>query len=300
MNWIISFLFSFFFVAVLTTSKIDAQTHLKNAQEPTLKQKAEIYLYKNEFSKSIFYHKKAINKDNLDSYLFRGLAQAFHRSGKIKEGSETFNNYLISSPSNSLYGLGYLHYLINEKEQAQTFLREAIKTNPQHNLALNNLGAILSEQSSFREAIILVKKAISNDPKEGIFYRNLQMIYTKMGNNKLFKTEYEEALKAGDLDIAIGYGKAFATYLRQQGFKYFSQGDVENSVKAFEKVVEVYRAIKHTGGELAGLFGLGTLHEELGDQEKAFELYREILKINPNHIQAKQKIELLELHENTP
>ncbi len=297
MKSIALFLFKLLFASLLVVSQVEAQAHSNFGQEPTLKQKAEVYLYRNEFSQSIFYHKKAIDKDKSDAYLFRGLAQAFHRSGKIKEGIEVFNQYLQTSPPNALYGLGYLNYLIKEGEQSQTFLREAIKMDPQHTLAMNNLGAILSEQKTFEEALRLVKMAISINPKEGMFYRNLQIIYTKMGKGKVFENEYEGALKGDSADIATGYGKAFATYLRQQGFKYFSQGNAEKSVKAFEKVVEVYRAIKHSGGELAGLFGLGTLHEELGNEEKAFELYRQILKINPNHIQAKQK---LELHNNAP
>ncbi len=274
-----------------------AQAHSNFDQELTFKQKAEIYLYRNEFSESISNYKKAIEKDKADGYLFRGLAQAFSRSGKTKEGTETFNQYLQTAPSNALYGFGYFYYLIKYKRQAQTFLREAIKIDPQHTLAMNNLGAILSEEGNFDEALKSVKKAISINPKEGMFYRNLQIIYSKMGKSEVFENEYERALKEGAPDIAIGYGKAFATQLRQQGFKLFSQGKAEMSVKAFEKIVEVYRAIKHPGGELAGLFGLGMLHEELGNKEKAFELYREILKINPDHIQAKQK---LESYKNNP
>jgi len=288
---------SLFFASVLMVSHVMAQAHSNFDQELTFKQKAEIYLYRNEFSESISNYKKAIEKDKADGYLFRGLAQAFSRSGKTKEGTETFNQYLQTAPSNALYGFGYFYYLIKYKRQAQTFLREAIKIDPQHTLAMNNLGAILSEEGNFDEALKSVKKAISINPKEGMFYRNLQIIYSKMGKSEVFENEYERALKEGAPDIAIGYGKAFATQLRQQGFKLFSQGKAEMSVKAFEKIVEVYRAIKHPGGELAGLFGLGMLHEELGNKEKAFELYREILKINPDHIQAKQK---LESYKNNP
>jgi tetratricopeptide (TPR) repeat protein len=282
---------------LLMVSQAIAQAHSGFDQEPTLKQKAEIYLYRNEFSESISYYKKAIEKDKTDAYLFRGLAQAFNRSGKTDEGTDIFNQYLQTSPPNALYGLGYLHYLMKEEEQSQTFLREAIKMNPQHTLAMNNLGAILSEENVFEEALSFVKRAISINPKEGMFYRNLQIIYSKMGKGEVFESEYEGALKEGVTDMATGYGKAFATYLRQQGFKYFSQGKVEKSVKAFEKVVQVYRTIQHPGGELAGLFGLGSLYEKLGNEEKAFELYHEILKINPNHIQAKQK---LESHKKIP
>jgi tetratricopeptide (TPR) repeat protein len=291
MRSIVCFFTSLLLASLLMISQVIAQPHSKFDQEPTLKQKAEIYLYRNEFSESISYYKKAIEKDKTDAYLFRGLAQAFNRSGKANAGTDILNQYLQTSPPNALYGLGYLYYLMEEKEQSQTFLREAIKMNPQHTLAMNNLGAILSEENVFEEALSFVKRAISINPKEGMFYRNLQIIYYKMGKGDVFEREYEVALKDGLTDRAIGYGKAFATYLRQQGFKYFSEGKAERSVKAFEKIVEVYRAIKHPGGELAGLFGLGSLHEELGNEEKAFEIYREILKINPNHIQAKQKLE---------
>ena len=292
MKSIIKILKNLLFVSFFFIPNVMAQDHAKLKQELTLKEKAEIYLYKNDFSKSIFYYKKAIKNDKTDVYLFRGLVQAFNRSGKFKEGKEFFNKYLQIAPSNALYGIGYLLYLLEDKNRSKTFLREAIKINPQHTLAMNNLGAILSEEGSFEEALGIVKDAIKIYPREGMFYRNLQIIYSKMGKGFLFEDEYNKALKDGISDLATGYGKAFATYLRQQGFKFFSLGNAEKSVKAFEKCVEVYRAIKHLGGELASLFGLAKLHEELGNKEKAIELYRKILQINPQHIQAKQMLEL--------
>jgi|TARA_B110000467_G_C18243185_1_gene435893 tetratricopeptide (TPR) repeat protein len=290
MKWIVRLAFQALLCSFLTISNVSAQGHMDLGKEPTLKQKAEIYLYKNEFTNSIDMFSQAIEKDNSDHYLYRGIAQAYNRSGKIDEGVDAFNKFLQFSPSNALYGLGYLHYLIKENEQSVLFLRESIKMNPQNTLAMNNLGAILSENDSFDEALGLVKKAISIAPKEGMFYMNLQLIYSKMGKENTFIEEYEESVKQGLKDVSTGYGKAYATSLRQQGFKSFSEGKPEKSIQQFEKIIEIYRDIKHPGGELAGLFALGLLHEEFGGQNKAFDIYREILKINPDHIQARERL----------
>ena len=42
-------------------------------------------------------------------------------------------------------------------------------------------------------------------------------------------------------------------------------------------------------GIVAGLFSLAVLYEEQGKVELALEKYREVLKINPEHIQAREK-----------
>jgi len=53
--------------------------------------------------------------------------------------------------------------------------------------------------------------------------------------------------------------------------------------------------INTDSGIVAGLFSLAVLYEEQGKLELAFEKYREVLKINPQHIQAREKLRSLNL-----
>jgi len=62
-------------------------------------------------------------------------------------------------------------------------------------------------------------------------------------------------------------------------------------------MVDIYREIDHASGRVAGLFSLGLLYEEQGELERAREYYRNLLKINPDHIQAREKIRKFDINK---
>jgi len=77
----------------------------------------------------------------------------------------------------------------------------------------------------------------------------------------------------------------------------YSDGDVPGAIEKILAMVDIYREIEHTPGLVAGLFSLGLLYEERGDVERSRENYRNVLKINPNHIQAREKVRQFEVEK---
>ena len=55
-------------------------------------------------------------------------------------------------------------------------------------------------------------------------------------------------------------------------------------------MLDLYREVNHEPGIVAGLFSLAVLYEEQGKVDLALEKYQEVLKINPQHVQARQKL----------
>ena len=96
------------------------------------------------------------------SYTVRGLIRAYREAGKSKEGKDALNAWLsgASEPSDFLYGLGYWFFLEGRTKESEMYLEEAIKINPKHALALNNLGAIFSEEGHHQKAEKKVKIAL--------------------------------------------------------------------------------------------------------------------------------------------
>ncbi len=60
--------------------------------------------------------------------------------------------------------------------------------------------------------------------------------------------------------------------------------------KLTKPLLDVYRKIDYVNGLVPGLFSLGLLYEEKGDLEKSEKYFREVLAINPEHIQARKKL----------
>lgn len=109
-----------------------------------------------------------------------------------------------------------------------------------------------------------------------------------MGEGQRFEAEYNDSLKEGPL--AWGYGKVLARSMRQNAFRDYDKGNLTGAIAGFEKMLNIYRQIDDVNGQVPALFSLGLLHEENGDVQRSQEFFRQVLSINPDHIQAREKI----------
>lgn len=234
-----------------------------------------------------------------NNYAVRGVVRSYQALGKLPEARAFLRQTLERHPksSASTYGLGYAWYLQERFEEARGILRDAIRLDPENALAHNNLGAALAELKRYEDALKSVKQAVDLAPGEWMFYRNLKIIYVSAGHADKFEEEYRQYLKTGSRDKARGYGLILAQELRQESFRLYADGKMDETLGAISTMLKVYREIDHPPGVVAGLFSLAILYEEQGEIGLAAENYREVLKINPKHIQAREKLGLLKRHE---
>jgi len=269
----------------------------QNSSHPSMlslspKQKAEFLLNRQQFDEALSTYQLLLRESGDDSYLFRGLVRAYEGSQRIKEAEAFIMDYLAvhSGSSAGQYGLGYYYYIQEDDPKAQENFEKAILLNQKNALAWNNLGASLSRTKSYTFAVEKVKRAIQLDPSNSMFYNNLSLIYRDMGETGLFFADYREYVRDGPKLVAQGYGRVIAKTLRQAAFKYFSEGNFDGTIKKFSEASEIYKEIDHQPGLVATYFGLGILYEENGDMAMAQKYFQKVLLINPNHIQARQKV----------
>ena len=227
-----------------------------------------------------------------NSYAVRGIIQSHQALKKLPEAVSFLNGYLKkkSRSSSATYGLGYVFYLQGMFKESRQILNESLNFDPKNTLALNNLAVVLVELKEYADALTLVKEAIQIAPNELMFYRNLQMIYASSGKPDNFEKEYRHLLAEGLSTQAKGYGLILAQQLRQKSFKLYVDGNISETLNAMRAMLAFYREVNHEPGIVAGLFSLAVLYEEQGKVDLALEKYREVLKINPQHVQARQKI----------
>lgn len=259
----------------------------------TQRQQAELFLIQKKFHEAIRLYTDIVEKEDGGSQDYRALIKAYEGAGRLTDAETYIKNRMVSHPESSpiLYAYGYCLYLLGRDSESGEYLGKALKADPANALALNNLGALLARQKAFAEAVEYIKKAISTSPEELIFFQNLKSVYTDMGAPERFVDEYRESLRESATSLkTTGYGKTIAVELRQKGFKLYSEQKITDAIEMFSKLLVVYREIKHTPGIVATLFSLGLLHEEIGDSKLAEQYYLELLEINPNHIQAREKM----------
>ena len=292
-----------FFIAVLCGFAVSAgaQAPSNHSGLPSLNstQQAELLLLNGKFEEAIQAYQNLWEEDGGNDYAVRGLVRAYWAAGRSKDLESYLNGFLSNHPASSSarYGLGFLFYLDKRFYESEKILREALEQDPKNALALNNLGAVLVHLKSPAEAVQKVKEAIAVNPSELMFYRNLYGIYSNSNQAENFLKEYHQHLKKGERQAAFGYGSIFAQSLRQRSFRLYSEGDVPGAIEKILAMIGIYREIEHAPGLVAGLFSLGLLYEEQGELERAGENYRNVLKINPDHIQAREKVRQLDVKE---
>jgi tetratricopeptide (TPR) repeat protein len=290
------FLLMMFSSLMLVPCNAKAQTHLgMNSSQLPPEAKADFYFSQGKFKESLEIYKSILKDKDDASYVFRNMVKAWNAIKALDEGEKFLMEYRRSHGSSSAvwYALGFLHYLKDDNQKAEELLTRATELDAENSLAWNNWAAALSNEKRFQEAVEKVQIAIRANPKELMFFINLKKIYLEMGESSRFEDEFEQAMLNTENPLAWGYGKVIARSLRQKSFQEYAKGNIAGAIVGFKKIVKIYQKLRDVAGQVPALFSLGLLHEESGDAQKGEEFYRQVLAINPGHIQAREKIKPL-------
>ena len=252
--------------------------------------KADIYFAQGKLKEALEIYKSVLEGETQPGYIFRNMVKAWDAMGELDQAENFLNGYRQSHKKSSAvwYALGYLQYIKGEDSKAAELFKRATELDPQNGLAWNNWAASLVNGKHFQEALEKVRTAIRSNPKELMFFFNLKKIFEQMGEERRVEEEYENSLKEGVKPW--GYGKVLARSLRQNAFSDYDKGDLAGAIASFENMLKIYQQIDDVNGEVPALFSLGILYEESGNIQKGQEFFKRVLSINPNHIQAREKI----------
>ncbi len=281
-----------FFISNPSAGADGNSAHPSELHLSATRQKAEFLLVRKQFEEALQVYKSLLIEEGEDSALFRGLVKAYEGEKNSKSAENFIKGYISAHPESSAgqYGLGYFYYLQGDDPNAQARFEEAIRLNAGNALAWNNWGASLSRTKSYTYAVDKVKEAIRLDPPNPMYYNNLQKIYREMGSPGLFIADYNRYVKDGPRLVAQGYGRLIAKTLRQEAFQYYSQGKADSAIRKFREIVVIFEETGYRAGLVPIFFGLAVLHEEQGDEELAQKYFKDVLLINPNHLQAREKV----------
>jgi len=195
-------------------------------------------------------------------------AKTLYFLGLILTKLENFNkaiefyskSILMKKDADASYNIGYLYYLLGSLDKAKKNILNAIKINPTHDAAYNNLGLINMAYGNFIDAKKNFLYAIKYNPINTKAHFNISKLINYRDDNKQFKKlltlskspklneEKKEFLyfalgKA--LDDKGDRGKSFyyyekANFLKRSTIKYTSKNNIElfNNIKrAFNKFV---------------------------------------------------------------
>ncbi len=269
-----------------------------DTQEFTLPpmQMGETLLKMGQFEGAEAIYSKLFETGAENPYVVRGLVKAKAGLKKVDEVVEFLEEYLKKNPDSSsvLYGLGLASFINEEPEKAESYLNRAIEKNARNSPAYNTLAVLYFDKNDYQNAIQKLQTAIEKSPGDLLVYRNLLRTYQAMGQEETFLKEFAAAKSQKSRANTLGYGRAYAAFLRQEGFRAYEAGKMDKTLEHMTSMLKVYQDIKHPTGEVSALFSLALLEEERDQKNAALEHYRSLLKINPDHIQARERIKEIE------
>ena len=146
------------------------------------------------------------------------IAELYREGGKPEAGLQILRNWVGDEPENSQarYQLGAYLYLLEEAEEAEQQMRQALRIEPDHAAALNFLGYSLAEsEKQLDEALELVQRALEIDAWNGAFLDSLGWVYYQRGEFDQARDPLERAARElphdptilehlGDLYLELG------------------------------------------------------------------------------------------------
>ena len=186
---------------------------------------------------------------------------------------------------NQAFDLAVQNHQNNNLQDAQNYYQKVLNMDPNHLMALNNLGVIFRELGENQKAKDCYEKAIEINPNYADAHSNLGNIFKKLDEYQKAKDCYEKA-------IIIDPNHNDANY--NLGVIFKELDEYQKAKDCYEKVIEI------NPNYVDAHNNLGVIFKELDEYQKAKDCYEKVIKINPNYANAHNNLGVIfrELGEN--
>lgn len=227
----------------------------------------------------------ALRDDPASAEALYGTGSVYLKQEKTSEARENFERATKLQASfpdtlaNAWNNLGLLATREGRTAEAIPYFQEALKSNPDHLIALENLGNAYRQQKNWDQAREALERAVAVGPQDPEANYSLGMVYAQLNDNDRAYEHLQRALKARP-----GYPEA----LNNLGVLYLRTGRRDAAVASFEQCIRVAPDFDQSYMNLARVYALE------GTPDKARSVLLELLKRHPGHAQAQRALEQLQ------
>jgi tetratricopeptide (TPR) repeat protein len=250
---------------------------------------------------------------------YLSFGAVFYERGYLEQAEEFFRLAAKDDPGGAepLYGLGSVYLEQQKRREAREYFERAIKSAADYPATLpnawNNLGILVAREGKTDEAIGYFQKALEMNPEHAVALQNLGNAYRQKRDWGAAKKTLEHALVLNPEDPDANYGlgmvyaqlndtprayeflqkaltarPAYPEALNNLGILYLRTGRAEEAKKSFAESIRVAPGFEQSYLNLARVYAIE------GDKAQARATLEELLKVHPEQAQAQKELEELE------
>jgi tetratricopeptide (TPR) repeat protein len=240
---------------------------------------------------------------------------AMFQHGYLEQAAESFLQVIAAKPDDpeAYYNLGTLYLRKNDIPQARRYLEQTLKLRLNYPEAWNNLGMMAAQQGNLDEAIRSFQQSLQQRPNYAIALLNLGNVYRRQKDFEkaqellnralalqpddpetnyslgMFYAQQSQMQQAGSyLQKAIDLRPNYPEALNNLGVLFVQEQDYSKAEEQFEICIQRAPQFDQSYFNLARLYALK------GEKENARKTLAELLKREPDNLNAKQMLEALQ------
>jgi tetratricopeptide (TPR) repeat protein len=226
----------------------------------------------------------ALRDDPSAAEALYGIGSVYLQQEKAGKARQSFEralqlhaNYPGTLP-NAWNNLGILAAREGRTDEAIENFQRALQIDPDHLIALDNLGNAYREKRRWEDAKTVLRRALQLNPEDPEANYSLGMVFAQLDDTERTYEYLQKALAAR---------AAFPEALNNLGILYLRTQRQEEAEKSFKESIRVAPAFDQSYLNLARLYALE------GDTPKARAVLLDLLKQHPGHAQAERELEQL-------
>ncbi|MBI5043920.1 MAG: tetratricopeptide repeat protein [Nitrospirae bacterium] len=232
--------------------------------------------------------KEGLKKDAADEY--NKIAEVYVKNNDIKEAENFFNQALSIDHENrkAAFGIGNLRLKQDKLQDGINILEGILAKRPDDINALNLFIDACTKAGDYTKAEKGLKHLISLEPANLIHHERLGYVFLRKGI-------FNEAISEFKV-IIDDYAQKHEFDKIKEIIQDILEVDQKN-IDAHTILIDVYEKTGNEGGKIAEYLSIADIYLEQSALEKAANVYREVLKIDPNNIEAKKRLDEISIKE---
>jgi tetratricopeptide (TPR) repeat protein/peroxiredoxin len=243
-----------------------------------------IFFQRGYFEQAESFFRQALRDDPASAEAYYGVGSACLNLQKTAEARASFQHAIELAPSypdtlpNAWNNLGLLAARENHTDEAVGYFERALKLNPDHLIALENLGNSYRQQKNWEQARKVLEHAVAVSPGDPESNYSLGMVFAQTNDTARAYDFLQRALKARP---------AYPEALNNLGILYLRTQRRDQAVATLEECIRVAPAFDQAYLNLSRVYAVE------GSPEKARAVLLELLKQHPDHAQAQKELQEL-------